>query len=339
MRLLVFSPDPNDTNSFYRAIGPYSMLERQKKDFQIQVSSECSWSTLSRTDAVLFQRPFDPQHVAVLQHCKKSGVPIIVDYDDLLHNLPPYNPYHDLYAQQEVQIALQDLAKLADVMTVSTPYLRDCFPEHKDKILVIPNAWDDRVYPTNQVEKTKNKEIRILWRGSPTHQGDLDLFAEPCVRLHKKYPSIKWIFLGDRPYFLRQMNQNSVFSTKQAVDITFFPMHMASFSPDIVVFPLLDNPFNRSRSNNGWLESSYCNAITIAPDFEEWRRPGIVNYSAGNLGATLEAAIENIEAMRSFPAESWDFISKHLFLSNINTLRHSLMRQIDCRIKKLPQFT
>jgi hypothetical protein len=43
--------------------------------------------------------------------------------------------------------------------------------------------------------------------------------------------------------------------------------------------PLHVSDFNRAKSNIGWIEAVHAGAITVAPDFQEWRRPGVINYA------------------------------------------------------------
>ena len=54
---------------------------------------------------------------------------------------------------------------------------------------------------------------------------------------------------------------------------------MHFISPKYSVFPLVDTPFNRAKSNIAYLEAIMCGAIIVAPDWQEWRHPGVINYT------------------------------------------------------------
>ena len=49
-------------------------------------------------------------------------------------------------------------------------------------------------------------------------------------------------------------------------------------SPWVNIVPLARNDFNLAKSNLAWLEGSAIGAATLAPKWEEWLRPGVVNY-------------------------------------------------------------
>jgi hypothetical protein len=283
----------------------------------------------------MFQRPFTPEHVTILNRFKEESVPTWIEYDDLLTAIPKHNPSFDTYGKPDILEALKIIPALVDIITVTTPYLKECLqsPSVKD-VRVVPNAWDDYHLPMEQEKHAVNKSLRIVWRGSPTHISDLDLYADPVIRLHKEDPSIHWFFLGFRPWFTRQMEQTHCHVFEKPLDMVEYIRFLGTIRPDILVVPLTDDPFNRAKSNIAWMEASFADAVTVAPDFPEWNRPGIINYKDSILD-TLSDTIVNIDSLKHNTKLSWDFIQENLLLSKVNYLRWEVLEEIISKKKPI----
>lgn len=337
VRALVLSPDPNDTVSIYRLGGPLSLLRLQIPDFVYAFGNEISWNSLAQVDVCLFNRPFNEDHIKVLKRIQDEGKPLWVDYDDLLVAVPDHNPASQTYNKPEVLEALKVLPSMADILTVTTKFLGDTLRNSGCKdVRVIPNAWWDNLLPTEQASHNTNKSLRIVWRGSASHVQDLDLYSEAVMRLHKEHPEIHWFFLGYRPWFTRQMDVAHCHVYEKPLDYVDYIKFLAVIAPDIGVVPLTDCPFNKSKSNIAWMEFCYAGAVTIAPDMDEWHRPGVVNYK-DSVYATLSSTIENLETYKPDVKEGWNYILDNLLLSKVNYLRWEVLK--DLLSKKKPITT
>jgi hypothetical protein len=102
------------------------------------------------------------------------------------------------------------------------------------------------------------------------------------------------------------------------------------------IVPLRDNAFNRCRSNLAWIEATCAGAVVIAPDWEEWRRPGIMNYTdAEGFRRTLRGVMEQYamglvkktdERQEHFNVEmSRAYIEQHLQLDKVNEARWGII--------------
>jgi hypothetical protein len=109
-----------------------------------------------------------------------------------------------------------------------------------------------------------------------------------------------------------------------------FFLTMAQINAAIQIVTLSDSPFNRSKSNIAYLESSMCGSVCLTPDFQEWLQPGCINYtSTTDFEAKLNTLIEdNNRGAHCLQAQ--EHIRSNLLLSKINKLR---IESIDSLIK------
>lgn len=331
MKIIAYDADPTSTVAFYRSSGPLGLLRRQMKDLRYQFSSTATWAMFKEADVAYFQRPCTEDHVKIIDLIKKMRLPLIVDYDDLLTDVPSYNPAFHSFMKPSVRESVMLSLKAADVVTVSTPHLKSCWTKFADRIEIVPNAWDDSLYFTDKISKPPNKNLRIAWRGSATHSADLDIMAEGCLTIAQAMPDIHWFFLGDEPWFARRLPPSNchVFCKDKPVSVVEFPSLLRELNIDIAVNPLADNDFNRSKSSNAWMEWSYAGAIVVAPQFPEWIRPGVINYPKDGFTNTLWHTIENIDSLkRELNSISVDYINENLLLSVVNRKRAEILQSM-----------
>ena len=95
--------------------------------------------------------------------------------------------------------------------------------------------------------------------------------------------------------------------------------------------PLADHPFNRSKSNIAYLEAIYSGAICVAPDWDEWRHPGVLTYTGKeSFQAQLQRAI-------TMPADEldaeWrrgrDYVETALTIDVVNNVRSAVLDRLE----------
>ena len=88
-------------------------------------------------------------------------------------------------------------------------------------------------------------------------QDDMDIILDTVERTIEKF---QWVFLGHLPERLRKYAEAHKIEVHPGVPVTSYPTKLASLELDCVVAPLVDNEFNRCKSNIKWLE---CSAIGV----------------------------------------------------------------------------
>jgi hypothetical protein len=322
--LSVFCPNELDATSFYRGMGPMGLLKKQMGDIIINLMRDVNWSYLSMVDMVFLQRPCLPAHLTIVKYAKRLGIPVWVDFDDALFHVPNWNPFHSVYSQPDRMKATAEIIATADVVSVSTPHLAGLYQELNKNIVVIPNAFNDEFFKYEPPSPEKKK--LICWRGSQTHREDLNIASEAVTDLAVKYPEVTWMFIGDNPWFTSYMPDKSAIVVPALDPIEYFEF-IKKTAPTIQIAPLVDNDFNRAKSNIAWLEATYSGAVTLAPNWGEWYRPGITNYTdRADFKVKLEGLICGAN-FNSLQAASWLYIKNELMLSNVNQKRIDIINQ------------
>lgn len=186
--------------------------------------------------------------------------PVLADIDDNILSTPTYNPadafYHPGSMFRGVAV---DQFKAADGIICSTPYLAELYSDFGDTY-VVTNAIDRRAW---QNLKRKNKPgIRIGWAGGASHDEDLAILKPAVDAVLKARPEAKFVFVHGIPAFFK--NRDGVECVHRFARIDKYPAFLAAMDFDIGLAPLVDNAFNRGKSNLRWLEYSALGIPTVA---------------------------------------------------------------------------
>lgn len=295
---------------------------------------------------LFLQRPFlEEQHLLAAKKAKQCRRVIWSDWDDDLFCVPEDNPSHGTYSNDKIKENVAEIAARSDVVTVSTEQLkRRIDPIRKSagkhECFVIPNALQD-FHVLGREERDPIRRKLIFWRGSASHQKDLMTVSHNLIELMKSRPDWTIHFLGYNPFWITEHLSRKQCILGGAMDILDYHEYAMKIQAGITIVPLADNEFNRAKSNIAWMETTLAHSQTVAPNFEEWIRPGITNYDASgpNAGANfieaLKQAMADVEANdHSKPEASWKFITENLLLSQMSQKRFDILKAL-CPHKKV----
>lgn len=353
-RIMVCTDDLVMAGSFWRSGGWLSQLIRDYPnefhwtwyDPNRVASGGIPWTEFRCNDFLFMHRPCLPQHVATMQRAQDLGVKVIVDYDDWLWDIPIDNATYATYAHNEIRNNLDFILRNADIVTTSTRQLRtllNSIRKRDDDIILAPNAlpieWFDR-WREVYAKPKKDETINICWRGSQHHQKDLLHMRDAIVSINNKFDGIKFKFIGWLPWFILNEVPNvfhavlenpdkNDWENRPSTEVTLYFKNVIDTSPDIVIVPLFDSMFNRAKSSIAWQESMWAGAKTVvAPDWEEWKQPGVLNYKS-NDGASFEEvlsqAIVDHKNKKEFDDSGYEKIRKVYSLSKVNTIRYLML--------------
>lgn len=224
-------------------------------------------------DIVVAQR-HDHLHYASLIGglAKAYNVPLVIDTDDDVQAVRPFNPGYASYNPDSDNVAanlkLMSIPHLSAI-TVSTPQLKERHDKFGKPVYIVPNSIDikERTFP----RKGKNKKIRIGWLGSACHFENLQLIQQAVKDIIANYPQVEFVFtnlygdiwanppknIADRVIpackFYGCKKRHPI-CKKAYVTFDKYAKAIADFNLDIGLAPLYDNLFNRSKSNLRILE-------------------------------------------------------------------------------------
>lgn len=343
-------PQPQDATSLYRAIGPWQSMKREmnrngRAPLEFILNPDITWMVLKGADFAFFQRPHLDDRLIAMKMCAENGKPTWVDYDDHLHAVPFCNRRFPTYGHPHIQHNIATMLAMADVITVTTPFLGaelakilKAFPQtqefklNPEKIKVVPNAYDDEMHPKMEAKRSERNKL-IMWRGSDSHAKDLHTHTEALCQIVPACPDWQWEFVGE-PFWLaieelkKHVKPHALGLTAPMDPVKFF-RYMAKQRPALVIVPLEDQTFNRSKSNIAWIEATAAGAVTLAPDWDEWRRPGVITYTRmSEFSSKLLAFMEGEYDADAMWKQSRDYILENLQMKSVNMAREEIMNNL-----------
>lgn len=327
MKILFISPIDFDSCSFYRSAGVAPDLA-EKLGCDIDVYSaeglKLMWPQLTKYKLVMFQRPFTKSSLELIEYVKlKMNKPIWVDFDDLITNLPETNPAYILHSSNKENII--KIISLADVVTVTTNDLRKHLLPYNKNIRIIPNAFSDWEFNTRPLLGERGKTI--IWRGGESHLFDLLRYTRVINKLIETHKEWKFVFKGYVPAMFKSEYGNLYY--EELTDPYYYFGNLVSSGAIALHVPLQDNQFNRCKSNIAWIEATYAGAVTIAPAWDEWNMPGVLNYKDDDEYFNLVSKVIAGEVdTRKMVERSWSYITDKLTLSRVNELRVQVVKHL-----------
>lgn len=332
-RIFVIAPNPEDITSYYRVIRPYGeLVKKYPNDFSVTVDKKMDSVQLFQTHIALFQRPCLPIHLEQIRTCKFLNIPVIIDLDDNLIEVPEGNPASTYYNNKETIKLSKECYREADLITVTTPALKKTVQEFNPNVEIIENAYDPVIFKPVEIDWTKKNKI-IMWRGGGTHAIDLASVLPQLTELTKKHTDWTFVFFGGKDEFTDYVLKptlnpnNTVYIKSQSM--LKYAENMQSIQPSISIVPLAINNFNDAKSNIAWIEFTASGAVTIAPDMTEWRKPGILNYKTPEeFKQQVDFIIANFNKTPGLWKQSNEYITNNLLLDKINEKRVHLINKL-----------
>lgn len=279
MRLGCFIPNLQDGTSFYRGHGWTSEIHKSDDSIRVEYVTNPDVIKMKGIDVLFVQRPDNIQEINLIKTAKKMNIPVIIDYDDYLLDVQDYNRYHVIMdlAQNDYKANMILSLQLADMVFVSTEELKRQLLKFNKNIHTIRNAFDNYLY--KQVDGF-NKEKVILWRGSSTHRVDLGNYAPELATMAKDNQDFKFVFLTERFLDWQVEMQKSLKNIEliKAVPIFDYWYKLLSIKASIIYVCLEDTIFNKCKSDVANIEGLGSGAITIAPNWEEWKDTTCYRY-------------------------------------------------------------
>jgi hypothetical protein len=226
-----------------------------------------------------------------MQAAKRMGRKVWVDYDDNLFSVPMSNYTWGTYQTPDQKQRIEFFLRHADAVTVSTPDLKECLGPFRSDIDVIPNAWPLTI-PRYADDYEPNKVI--AWRGGPSHFADMEGYIDDILTIADAHPDYELITLGHPHWGLEGRMAGKKWRHFKPITDTFrYFEQFIALKPSVVIVPLQDHAFNRTKSNIAWQEATVAGASAVVPDWPEWDVPAGKYRKGRSFAESFEYALEN----------------------------------------------
>lgn len=331
-RILLATKNQNDTTSFLRAMGAFTHTSLKNHVEPIRAPLDPNWvfdwSYYFEIDCIYLHRPSNIYDMQIISRANQIGIPVWVDMDDDLENLTPDNPVFHVYNKKEVKDVIRFAITEADFLSVGGEvHAEKLRQEFKREVHLIPGALDDRLL---SLKKPFKYSKTLCWRGSESHRADLIYYSQPIIQAIDDY-GLDCKFFGLNPYFLNWEGKRKIQHLGQ-VNLFDYYIALCANNACFHMHPMIDSWFNRVKSNLCFTDCSLAGSVLIAPDFPEFRRPGIMTFEPDNrydLALKMQHLFESSEVELAHRHKvSWQWICDNILLSKINKLRLNIIQQL-----------
>lgn len=324
MKIFLHAPDAKDGTSFYRGVGPYSRLG-DGYEIVYPPKARLSWEHLIDIDVCVFQRPSSQLEVNLIETCQRFNKPVIVDWDDNGFDIADDNPAAEFYQRDAIHASLDTIARLADIITVSTEELKNVILSRTPDvdIRVVQNAIDDRMFHMERYDD--HREKRILMRGAGSHDKDWLRFKDGILQIMQLYPDYKLSVMGFHPEWLRAVPAHQI-EYYGFTDIPTYFETLMNLRPKLMIVPLQDTKFNACKSAIAMYEGVVAGAPCIAANLPEFRDHGacVVNGNA-ELILSAKDLLDDPEIWEHYYSMQLENTPK---LSEVNELRRDIIEEL-----------
>lgn len=226
--------------------------------------------------AIRMQRQATPVQRDFIKELKKAssqlGFRLIYEVDDIVFkdDIPDYNRCKDAFVAQDISDSILEIMGMMDEITVTCKYMKEYYQEKtgNKNITVVPNYppkfWLDRFYNKQKIERLydqNKKRPRILYSGSGTHvdvlnrtgmNDDFKHVTDAIIKARKKF---KFVWKGCYPLALKPYIDNGDMEFIDWSQLPDYPQGLVDANCNAVFAPLIDNVFNKSKSNIKMVEA------------------------------------------------------------------------------------
>jgi glycosyltransferase involved in cell wall biosynthesis len=261
-------------------------------DFDVRVATaETIWQ--EDADIIITQRFAIPDIATadrLAAHARRTGARLVYDLDDDLLNIPRTHP--DAKVLRPRARTVRRMLEVADTVWVSTHGLAERLAAIRPDTVVLHNGLDERLW-IPPAPSMQEHPVRILCMGTATHDDDFALIEPALVRLKTEYDHrVSINILGvttrnDLPPGLDRIGM----SRSATRSYPGFVNWLRGVEPGwhIGLAPLLDTPFNRSKSSIKALDYAALGLAVLASDTPVYRG-SIADGPAGRLVANTPEA-------------------------------------------------
>jgi glycosyltransferase involved in cell wall biosynthesis len=225
-------------------------------------------------DVTICERPF-MDICRFIKMAVEAGRKVIIDMDDDFYSIPPENPaYKSLGKGNAAYISvLKEAITVASGLVVASPEL---IGRYGREATVIPNCYNEENVLWSKPHPKRDK-VNIGWVGTATHREDMLLVKDALMKLAGEREDVKVVIGGD--YEIFKLFYDLPEHKKLFIPYAPYEQYPAFYyNLDILVAPLIDNNFNRAKSDIKLVEAGaagipyICSDIPMYHDY--WKQYG-----------------------------------------------------------------
>lgn len=284
-----------DGSGYYRFYLPFRWMSELSSHMVGMPPIGQQWTPndaeLSQIDVLAMQRPAGKPGVRQMEQLQGKAAIVYETDDDMLEVDPSGLPH--LY-DEKMRETIRRCIRLADMVTVSTPYLAETVEPFNDNVVVLQNHINGELIGESarwQKELPEQRPLTVGWQGGTSHLMDMVTIMDPLREVLEKNPEVEMHFAGfDYSPLVKRTCRWT------AWEQNVWDHYKATAHFDIAIAPLADHPFNRSKSHLKALEAAAMGQPIVAADLLPYR-DFVVDGETGFLVKTEEQWVSRLNEL------------------------------------------
>ena len=283
---------------WYRIINPLEKIGADVRRGEFRIGTMQSALDLKKkADIWVFSPMADVEAMTLIRaNAMFTGAKLVMDVDDDPFSVDKNHPNYEYHKNHEEDMKFQ--LKNCDAVITTTETLKKVFSKYNDKVFVLPNAIDKKIWELEKPKRTDGR-IRIGWMGSGSHLADRIVVEKAIKTVMAKYPQVDFYHAG---MCLVDGAENREFSFKGTKGYAEYPAFLNSLDLDIAIAPIKDTQFNRCKSNIKWLEHSMLKVPMVLSDVTPYSS-SVTHGKDGFLAKTTNDWVKYLSLLIENPAE------------------------------------
>jgi len=254
-------------------------------------------NTVNNYDLIVLQRQPQKDVHRLIIGAKALGIRVIFDIDDSATKIPTSNPNYMVWGKDRRRIrsmvtaymksgsvpkairgksidevvessmslrnSLLNNIRAADMVTVTTPSLKEDYSGYNNNIVILPNQmpidlWKDLEYISHE------GRIWVGWAGGWTHYEDLKLIKAAMREVIRRHDNIDLVLIGfeqAKTLVFDDISPDRVITFPWSKDLSGYRKYVNSL--DICLAPSYPNRFNEGKSSIRCLEAWCCKVPVV----------------------------------------------------------------------------
>lgn len=254
---------------YYRILLPFDAMAAHGHD----ITTSYGWDETARQANVIVGERVGRHGALPVWRRLRAQHKVVYETDDDVWSIDPTNFSAMITHDAATLDANEEAIRAAHLVTVSTEPLAEVLRRWHDNVVVLPNHIDGRLL---DLQRPQREKLTVGWAGGDSHLRDLQMVAPQLRRFLERNPAVEWHNIGTdfRPY----MKLTGRFTPWQSDTWDYY----RAIDFDIGLAPLVDMPFNRSKSAIKAMEYAALGIPVIASDREPYR-PFVLDGVTGYL--------------------------------------------------------
>lgn len=302
--------------TWYRCNAPGMALKDLGHDVILTDVFDPGWA--DDCDVLVVERPWRPEVLQLVKAINARGGMTVFDTDDDYWTLHPENPVYAFWDADKLR-GMKQIVHATKLVTTTTPELVEVLKPMNKNVRMLPNMLPDRYWPQSRKPTNTGEPLVIGWAGSPGHQPDVRMIGPALVQILDEFPHVELHLAGARPGWIPPHPRVREVET---VELDQYAGILSGF--DIGIAPLVDNKFNRGKSDLKFLEYSRVGMPCVLSRVSPYAR-SVKQGETGFLAVNTKDWLKYLRALIKDPGlrddmaeRAWEYARTRMMSHNVD---------------------